>query len=423
MRAGSAGSIEYRRAIEALRNGVPNADAVRVMGCGQQAVEQYFAEQLDSVDAHFEEGKQSPGLLVAGGFGSGKSHLLEYLEHRALSENFVCSRVVISKETPLYDPSKVYRAAVGSAVVPGRTGQAIQEIALGLRENSPEYAAFYQWAVNPGSGLSAIFPATLFLHERVRKDIEMIEQITNFWAGDHIPVARVRQGLKEVGASTMFTLRAVKLAQLALERFVFVARLIRGAGYRGWVLLFDEIELIGRYSLLQRGKSYAEIACWLGKVKDRQIPGLTALAAITDDFAAHVLDEKGDYSNIGEKLRSKGSDEMTLLAARAELGMRSIRREAVSLAPPDEATLESTYHRLKEVHGGAYGWSPPDIAPAERSLRRAMRSHVRRWINEWDLKRLYPGADVVTEEEELRPTYEEDVEIERPSEADEPNND
>ena len=42
------------------------------------------------------------------------------------------------------------------------------------------------------------------------------------------------------------------------------------------------------------------------------------------------------------------------------------------------------------------------------ALRRAMRSYVRRWINEWDLKRLYPGAEVHTEEQELHVDYGED---------------
>jgi hypothetical protein len=340
------GWMDYRRAMEALRNGVPNGAAVRVMGCGQQKVEQRFNEQLAAVSERLTEDKQAPGLLVCGGFGSGKSHLLEYLEHRALSENFVCSRVVISKETPLYDPAKVYRAAMESATVPDVTGQAIQEIALRLREGSPEYAQFYQWAVREESGLSAMFPATLFLHERLRGDPELVEKITGFWAGDRLAVSRVRQGLKQVGASSMFPLRTVKVGQLALERFVFAARLILGAGYRGWVLLIDEVELAGRYSLLQRGKSYAELARWLGKIKNHQVPGLTAVAAITDDFAAHVLDEKGDRDAIGNRLRSKGSEEMAALAARAETGMRIFQREALTLDPPDADTLQATYEQL-----------------------------------------------------------------------------
>jgi hypothetical protein len=46
-----------------------------------------------------------------------------------------------------------------------------------------------------------------------------------------------------------------------------------------------------------------------------------------------------------------------------------------------------------------------------------MRSHVRRWRNEWDLKRLYPGAAVVTEEQTLKSSYDEDIALEDPNEG------
>ena len=46
------------------------------------------------------------GLLLGGGFGAGKSHLLTHLGHLAMSDGFVVSTVVISKETPLHDPVK-----------------------------------------------------------------------------------------------------------------------------------------------------------------------------------------------------------------------------------------------------------------------------------------------------------------------------
>src|SRR5262249_26123948 len=240
--------------------------------------------------------------------GSGKSHLLEYLQHRALSANFVCSRVVISKETPLYDPGKVYRAAVASAVVPGVSGQAIQEIALRLRRNTKEYADFYQWC-NRDENINTLFSATLFLHERLNNDPELVEEITSFWAGERLPIARVRHGLKQLGAMSMYRLKNVPLRQLALERFAFTPELILSAGYRGWVILIDELELIGRYSLIQRGNSYAELARWMGRLEGEQYPGLTVVAAITDDFDAAVLKEKGDRDYAAPRLRSKGTDE------------------------------------------------------------------------------------------------------------------
>jgi hypothetical protein len=146
---------------------------------------------------------------------------------------------------------------------------------------------------------------------------------------------------------------------------------------------------------------------------------LVAVGAITADFEVAVLDEKGDRDSIRAKLEDKGTEEHKLLAAKAETGMRIIRRDSVPLDPPDAKALKATYERLREVHAKAYDWDPPEILPTERSTTRRMRSYVRRWINEWDLNRLYPGIAISTEEQELRPSYEEDKEIETPIETSE----
>jgi hypothetical protein len=410
--------LEYRRALEALRNGVPNSHAVRVLGCGQREVEDRFRQQLEACGDLLAEQRQAEGTLVAGGFGTGKSHVLEYLQHLALTNHFVCSRVVISKETPLYDPAKVFLAAVENAVVPERRGQAVKEIAVTMMK-SPSYTHFYRWANDPENGISQLFPATLLLHERLNNDPELVEEITDFWSGERLPVARIRQGLRQCGAAAAYAVKAVPVKQLATERFAFLARMILGAGYAGWVLLIDEVELIGRYSLLQRGRSYAELARWMGHTEGGGYPGLTAVAAITDDFDISVLQEKGDSEYIGPRLRDRGTEEMAVQAARAETGMRLIQRQALHLEPPKEETLSRTYSTLKRVHAAAYEWDPPDVEGAGITARRAMRSYLRRWINEWDLQRIHPEAELHTEEEEVRPTYAEDDTLEAAAEVDE----
>jgi hypothetical protein len=409
-------TLNYRRALEALRNGVPNRDAVRVLGSSQHAAEERFHEQLDEVHTAAMEGKQVPGLIVEGGFGSGKSHLIEYFRHLALKGHFVCSRVVISKETPLYEPAKVFQAAIRSASVPDASGEAMAEIAAQLRPNSPPYAELYRWANEDGCGVAPIFPATLLLHERLNEDSELIEQITGFWAGEPLSVAQVRRGLRQIGATASFALRTVPVKDLAIQRIRFAARLIRGAGYAGWVILLDEVELMGKYSLLQRGRSYAELARWLGIIDSEQLPGVVTVATITDDFSAVVLRQKGDWDYVGPRLRSRGTDEFNVLAARAEAGMRRIEKP-LALEPPSEVMLKETYGRLKEIYGAGYGWEPPDVPLGEYSIRRAMRSYVRRCINEWDLRRLYPGAEVALEEQELRPSYAEDAALEQTAEV------
>ncbi len=383
-------SVERRRALEALRAGVPNRDAVTVLGSMQQGVEDRFSQLIAAVRA-LPEGAPPGGMLIGGGFGAGKSHVLEHLSHLALSEGFVVSKVVVSKETPLHDPTKVYRAAIDHAKVPGRPGSAIDEIAGGLDVDSPRYAELYRWAHQENTPVDSRFGATLFLHEYARGDEEFADRIVRFWAGDPLPVADLRRRLKEAGAAAAYRLASVRERELSLQRFRFVSRLTRAAGYRGWVVLLDEAELIGRYSALQRAKSYAELARWVRGDRDDPEAPLVAVLTTVDDFEGQVLVGKNDVELIPKRLRAKGTAEDELLAGQAEMGMRIIEREQVQLQPPGRNELDRTYEQLKQIHGEAYGWDPPDVAGLERLPSNRMRQYVRAWINEWDLRRLDPS--------------------------------
>src|SRR5712691_3988196 len=273
-RASTSGpDLQARRAIEALRAGVPIRDAVEVLGSGQPRVEERFQLLLDGGQDDLPERRQTPGLLIAGDFGSGKSHLLEYLQHLALLQNFVCSKVVVSKETPLFDPGRLYRAAIRSAVAPGRQGSALAEVAFGLSFDSRGYAELQAWANQPDVKLNSRFPASLLLFERVR-DEELRHRIISFWAGDPINTAELRRLLRAHGEAATYPLERVTLAELPSQRFVFAPRLMEAAGYAGWVLLVDEVELIGRYSFRQRARSYAALARWGGKLSAERYPGL-----------------------------------------------------------------------------------------------------------------------------------------------------
>lgn len=397
----TAGLVDRRRALEALRAGVPNRDAVAVLGSMQQGVEDHFSRLLDAVRA-LPEGPTAGGMLIGGGFGTGKSHVLEHLAHTALSEQFVVSKVVVSKETPLHDPVKVYRAAIEQAKVPGRPGSAIDEIVAGLDVDAPRYAELYRWAHQDGAPVDSRFAATLFLHEYARGDEEFADRIVRFWGGDPLPVADLRRRLKEAGAAAGYRLAAIKERDLSRQRFRFVARLAQAAGYGGWVVLLDEAELIGRYSALQRAKSYAELTRWVRGDRDDPAAPLCAVLTTVDDFEGQVLVGKNDVELIPKRLRARGTADDEVLAAQAETGMRIIEREQVQLQPPGQEELDRTYGQLKQIHREAYGWEPPDVAGLERLPSNRMRQYVRAWINEWDLRRLDPTYTPVLTTTDLR---------------------
>ena len=394
------------RAIEALRNGVPNREAVRILGSTQPDAEQEFLNRLS------QEAGYNRGLLISGDFGAGKSHLLEHCEHLALDRNFVCSRVAVSKETPFYDLAKMFRVAAENGELPdGRVGAMVEEIGARLAGPQDErYARFFRWADSADSGLHPIFPATLMVHERLR-DQEVLNAIRWFWSGDRVAVGDVKRGLRQIGQQGAYQFRAPKLRELPAQRLRFVLEMIKTADYSGWVVLIDELELIGSYSLLQRARSYAELARWMGAATAESYPGLVVVAAITEDFAEAILEEKGDRQRVPERLRER---EEPHAARQAELGMQWLSSRRTPLSEVTDEAVTAAVDRIKHIYSRAYDWAAPMVpaAAAGAGYQKRMRYKVRSAITFWDLQRLRPGFTPEIGGEEYRRDYLEDPDLE-----------
>jgi hypothetical protein len=408
--------ISRRRAIEALRSGVPNRDAVAALGSGQPEIEDHFAELLESLRDHEYRRAGPAGLLLGGGFGSGKSHLLAQLAQQASDAGFVVSTVIISKETPLHHPGKVLRAATDGAVVPGRHGAAIEEAAGALDPGSPAFAELLRWAGSPGAELNERFTASLLLYAAAQRgelsgEEEFVATLLRFWAGDPLRVSDLRRRLKMIG-ERKYPLSPVTIKELARQRLSFLSRLFVAAGYAGWIVLFDEVELIGRYSVLQRARSYSELRRWLRPDPDDPGRPLAAVLAMTDDFEAAVLSGKNDRTLVPDKLRAKERPDDDLLASEAEEGMRLIENSMVLLRAPGDDDLDRTYDELRRLHGEAFTWQPPEVPGLERLGATRMRQYVRAWINEWDLVRLDPAYAPSSEVTGLTTNYAEDPDLE-----------
>ena len=151
-------------------------------------------------------------------------------------------------------------------------------------------------------------------------DLELSNEIIWFWSGERIPVKRVRDGLRHIGQIQSYPFRAPLARELPPQRTRFLLELIKAAGYCGWVVLMDEIELVANYSILQRARSYAELARWMGQAADDRYPGLVFVGTVTADFASVVLDEKEDRDRAAPRLRARGREIDNLAADRGGNG-------------------------------------------------------------------------------------------------------
>jgi hypothetical protein len=403
---------QARRAIEALRAGVPNRDAVRALGSAAPEIEDRFQHLLGTAQEQGSEVGGPSGFLLAGNFGSGKSHLLESLQHRALEQGFVTAKILVSKETPLYDPIKLFRAAIGAAQLPGRRGAALAQIAEELNPRDERFLDFYTWVQQARPEvLNQRFAASLNLFEGARgQDPELFERILAFWAGDPIQIGDLKRALKAKGERATYQFDKIDQRELALQRFRFAAALMLAAGFKGWALLVDEVELIGRYSLVQRGRSYAELARWTGGIKGDTYPGAVSVFAITSDFETAVIEIRRDRENVPNKLRAGIRESERALAPHAERGMRLIGRP-LRLPSPNRNTVRRTYEQVRRLHGLAYDWVPPAVGSAPFATSTSMREYIRWWITEWDLKRLFPEYQPEIEATPLTFDYSEDADL------------
>ena len=410
--------IKARKAIEALRCGVPNEEVVRELGCDQTEAERHFRNLLsEEVGAPASnDGPRCRGMLVSGGFGSGKSHLLNYFELLALDEGFVCSRVTISKETPFYDDARVFRAAVRQARVPKRAGPLFEEICSGNWWKQPAAGELLRRTEHKGQRgeLATMFAATLRVYED-EWDAALRASIEGWWSGEKLRVSDVRDALKKMQRHKDVPCRGAKAQELPSQRTRFAADFIR-ARHRGWVLLLDELELIGHYSRLQRARSYAALARWMGIDKSAPAPEIVVVGAITDDYAAAKISPEEDASDLTNAIatlaeRPRHRD----LRGACEAGMQFIERHCIELGDSDEERSREVQERLRKIYSRAYGWETPPATPlrnASESWTR-MRHRIRAPIEEWDLLRLDPDTtpNIIAEEE--RADYTERPELER----------
>jgi hypothetical protein len=218
--------------------------------------------------------------------------------------------------------------------------------------------------------------------------------------------ASFRQALAAVGAARIFELRLPAAAELTQQRIRFASRLFRAAGYAGWCLLLDEVELIGRYSALQRAMAYARLAGWLGLEGGAKYPGIVAVYAITDDFVTAVIDHRQDDEKLPERLRLKGRHQDAVGALAAIRHIEDTVR-LHRLPSPGAEELARDYVSLRKIYEAAYDWATPALPAPERTATRTLRQYIKAWLTQWDLQRL-TGEDVTIVEQQIGSDYRED---------------
>ena len=406
-------AFEARKAIESLRAGVPNLSAVSALGVNHKAICETFEQMCEQLGQSVRPGAVCRGTFIEGNFGTGKSHTLRYLETIASKKRVPFSTVSISKETPLGDLTAVFRAAIvglrfGDRSLAGTLGSAFDKI----DPNEAAYAKLCDTVSD--AGLDSVFLASLQLYRRYRADPETIEQLVDFWDGGPAQIALWKRLLQDVDDSAT-TVKASRAADLAPQRFHFAALVLVAAGYRGWCVAIDEIELIANFALKARAKAYESIAFVFGDAGQNQhAQGWFSIGAITEDLLPVLTEQRNDPAVIRDRFRWDPD-----LAASALVGLSvlSDKKRTYRLSEPTALDLVRAHDGVRKLYTTAYNYdaSQAFTAAGIGSLSKSMRSYVREWIAFWDLKMQDDSYEPEIVSREVEFSLEEDEDLEEQS--------
>ena len=190
-----------------------------------------------------------------------------------------------------------------------------------------------------------LLKAYLGTQEEEERDIFLADLEGNFTTATVI-----KKSYKRVTGSTAKFNNSFAKTKHAMDYFCFTSHLFRQLGYDGWVLLFDEAELIGRLGKKTRAKSYLQINNFLDP--GPKLEGVFSLFAFSSSYEEDVIDKKHEQANVEECF--DGDPE----AKAAGLAVIKAILTAPELLPLSKDEVIQILMSIQEFHGKAYDWTP-----------------------------------------------------------------
>ena len=389
--------FDARHIIEALRSGIPS-----------RAVGEYFTEarpgMLKKAEGRLEEVRstgRSDGMIITGRYGEGKTHLLNTVFNMAFSSNMAVSMVSLGKETPMDKPYLLYQKLIANTYLPGAAQPGFRHELEALTQGNSISGELLAYTAKELETDKLYFLLKAYLG--TQDDEERASFLADL-EGDFTTNALIKRSYKRVTGSTAKFNQNFSKTKHSMDYFAFISHLFRKLGYGGWVLLFDEAELMGRLGKKTRLKSYVEMQNFLQP--SSRLENVFSLFALSSSYEDDVIQNKHEFTN-AEEVYADNPD--MLKAANATL---NAMLSAPELAPLTRAEITQILMNIQEFHGMAYDWTPQVSAETLYKATEAggylLRTKIRAAIEYFDQLYQYGEAGETRITELGKESFEED---------------
>jgi len=220
----------YQTVMEALRLGVVPAEHAREYTVNRK-------KEMANLEELFADGQ---GMrLIWSDYGGGKTHLLDLAGHQALTENFLMGRLVLDpSEVPASHPQRLFSAFISSLRYPGQLEQGwrpLFERLQGCKEHLDPAGRSFSRYLSP------------VLHTLGSGDEEAIGWVSDYIEGYPMDMGELSKVVRLAGwrGPGLMALSNFRTYGRVYTRLLgTLACWARDAGFRGLVLLMDEMEYL-----------------------------------------------------------------------------------------------------------------------------------------------------------------------------------
>lgn len=382
MEFNSSANENRRNAIfvmESLRSGIPTRLSTRLLPDLRKNITERILKDLET----FGEDKVPSGRMLWGQYGQGKTHALTAIEHMALDRNFAVSRVTLSREVSCHNLFHLFGQLVPRIRTAASTQEGIQPCLSKVRPDEIEGTVLFD-----ENRYSNLLPRHI-LEDVLYAEGEDKEKLLGEMSGIRLPLGEIGRIHRSLRGRPLPKCQ-FKVTEHADAYYGVVADTLKCAGFEGWVILIDEVELIGRLGKQARLKAYRNLHWllnWSGRMKYPMYVVGAAASRLQDDLWYGKTDD--DRTIMPELALARYGEEdarnMTSFFSRA------IGPDSMSIPPAGQKELVELLDSIAALHGHAYGWTP--AFHGEEILRhlgaKPARTHVRAALEYLDLQMLY----------------------------------
>lgn len=393
------GDFEARHLIEALRSGVPSRKVGQYFSSARPEIMEQITGSLEKA----RETREPGGMIVAGKYGEGKTHLLHTVLDIAHESNMVVSFLSLSKETPLDKLHLVYPKLMAGTYLPGRSQPGLASVLENMTAGSPVATEMQLFSAKHLQSDKLYFLLRSYLGT---EDTDEKFMLLADLEGDFMANPPLKQIYKRIFSQKAAFSQSFSKTKHVRDYFTFMSHLFLQLGFGGWVILFDETELIGRLGKRARLNAYVNMAFLMALQQESPLEATFSLFALGASYGEDVIEGKHEYENLSASLLDADARE------NAEKTLGRILH-APQLLPLTRDEIGGVADRIRELHGLAYGWNPPadtaSLLGGAEGRGYLLRTRIRGMIEQLDQLYQYGKSGNIAVGNLEETTYGEDV--------------